>query len=1116
MRSLLKPYIGPEALNYLGVIATELLGVDSLVPVIGLLSGFRSMTDVAPESVERAIRRLRMAHFRVSTDRDVSVMIAAYEALHRRAERQRRRGDAESPDLSGRPRRFAFGNHYSVRRLWGDSPPQDIVDAIADLTQDAPFRPESKPFASASVGAGIDGKRASWSVSPLMFDPVAVPAHDVSRVCQPPAPVRWVDLVARARAFDELDRHSGRQAKGGSAWFGRLHEADGSPRAVLQRVTSAGLSAAEALELEGIRHLIGLPGAGKTTLLYLLAAELAARGHKVCFLFPSIRVSITFLEVLALYDVECALLSGQSEGTRAGHLTNYAAAMKGRQSHVGDVPPGARNFATVCTLSAFCNSTDEPFPHSKPPCLSLLQVKDDGGRSHKPSDHRCALAGCCGRQYSERALTGARIWAGHVMSLDRGVNRLYSEDRLHHFELLARTFDLVVVDECDGAQAALDAHGAPAVSLFGDDTSLSAQGGRSLARVAYEDNARFHGEETQALLEKQVALSVAGKRMANHIASMENTGLRKRYADQLITTVSLIADLFEGHVAPEAHRKHFEWVWDWATKSVAFNDQLLSAAQPVAPSPDDDHDDGDQYRVSLEALSRRLAEDLQLSEPAVADHVRGLQLSLIDWERTGQAPAMAALVEAVRKLPWSPPDLDGDAAALIELLVVTTMVVLKHLAIAPYLRILESLELLEDDYVSGGVSAEMRGFLPESLVGRLNGVRYQHDEGSGVRVTHVAFSGTPRLLFERLHRPEGDQRQGPSVLLTSATSFLEASPSYHVDIGPDYLLSRPNAGQGWQRSVYRCLPLAHPHRAGEFLRFSGVAIREREFVLEQMVDALLDADHSPVEAALRGNDVEAGVHRRAAFIVNSYAQSRTVYEAVLARHPAWARRTRFVIGGDGGARPRNAVLASEVEDLGSDTEWDLLIFPMAAIGRGVNIVFQFGDRRDQAMLGSLFFLTRPHPRADGLELIQGMVGRAGGRFERARFDDLVSAEASRLAERLELQRKVRALLRTTQIGRRLSAPIYREFVADQMCQILQTLGRGMRGDRPAFAYFVDLAWAPQSALGKTDTARSSMLVAMRELLDEMLASPHDGRRGCYESLYRPFQYPLSQVLGLNS
>ena len=45
----------------------------------------------------------------------------------------------------------------------------------------------------------------------------------------------------------------------------------------------------------------------------------------------------------------------------------------------------------------------------------------------------------------------------------------------------------------------------------------------------------------------------------------------------------------------------------------------------------------------------------------------------------------------------------------------------------------------------------------------------------------------------------------------------------------------------------------------------------------------------------------------------------------------------------------------------------ILIFPILAVGRGVNIVFTKGPRKLDAAIGSIYFLTRPHPSTDDRE-----------------------------------------------------------------------------------------------------------------------------------------------------
>ena len=83
-----------------------------------------------------------------------------------------------------------------------------------------------------------------------------------------------------------------------------------------------------------------------------------------------------------------------------------------------------------------------------------------------------------------------------------------------------------------------------------------------------------------------------------------------------------------------------------------------------------------------------------------------------------------------------------------------------------------------------------------------------------------------------------------------------------------------------------------------------------------------------------------------------------------------------------------------------------------------------------------------------------------------------------------------------------------------MIMILQTIGRTMRGDCPAFVYFVDAAWAPNSSRGKIDHPRTSMLLMMRHILEQCVAHKDPAARECYENLYRTFLMPMSRIDGV--
>jgi hypothetical protein len=78
--------------------------------------------------------------------------------------------------------------------------------------------------------------------------------------------------------------------------------------------------------------------------------------------------------------------------------------------------------------------------------------------------------------------------------------------------------------------------------------------------------------------------------------------------------------------------------------------------------------------------------------------------------------------------------------------------------------------------------------------------------------------------------------------------------------------------------------------------------------------------------------------RKAAFVVNSYEQCELLYQHIRQQFPAWSDRVRYLVrGGVLASNSEHGITASEVERLGGDRDWDLFIFPMNAIGRGVSL-----------------------------------------------------------------------------------------------------------------------------------------------------------------------------------
>lgn len=1115
MREPLRPYVGVNRLNYLCIVASELLGETSLTKIPSLAAGFESVLSTLSKDVVQALKNIRLAGYCPGTLRELHLMADSYRLHFRQLELRLARGDETAKDEV--TQRYIIDDDLSIRRTWTHLIPDDIDEALHALTAVLPLRSRT-PMPLHNVAAPVDisyEQGYSGVVSPLGFVPPEPPLYAMDDVGQAPGIVLWEDLIAVARHFDDIDEVTERQAKGERSWFNRLHDAQGEPTAILMEPGESGLIKSKGIELSGLKHLIGLPGAGKTTLLYLLAGYLFEKGRTVCFLFPSIEVAGGFIETLSRYDIPVGLLSGQGETARTKHVLNFATALAGQNHGFGVTRQIAPFFATNCALAGFASDEDLEFPHSNPPCMQLMQRPSPGKKAKR---HRCALSSVCGLQYGERTLSSSTIWAGHILSTDRRVSALFSDADVQHFEYLARTFDVLIVDECDGAQMNLDSRGTPMLKLAGDSDSLWS----TLIRDLHDPAARGHnafvaGVTIPTLLEMTGRFGRATERFVARLLHFPQR-FRQDNANLLLTSLSVISDIFpRDEDAGEEADKHyvdcrtaFEMIWDAAVKVVAFRHTMQRDAH--------DDDEGDDDPGDLE---RSLAEVAKLTGETI-DAIRAYYHRLLQaielWERDGSEASIHSIVAVLREAPGlvSPHD-DETFFAYSALLVSVTLLVLQHFGLAPHLRLMNSMNLVSDNVFESRCSRDQLAILPESLIGRLSGVRYTVSEEGNVDVTHVSFAGTPRLLPQRMIELGRDRGGGMAVLLTSATSMLEQSPSFHVNVGPDYVLRRPNAGSGWEKSRYTFLPKMDPQNVSLPLRFSGAKMSQRDRILKTLADQLLrNGILSDVEQANRNNDVVDGIGRKAAFIVNSYDQCSLLFDHIQANHPSWRGRVRYLIQPTlHGSVDAAAVTAAEVERLGEDQSWDLLIFPMSAIGRGVNIVYRFGIRQDKAMLGSLFFLTRPHPRGDSLQLIQGLVGRASEKFDRRQFASTEAALGELLKCRRETSRTIEYLLRMPLVAQALGE--YAEpFVADQMIIILQTIGRAMRGDCPAFVYFVDAAWAPQSARGQTDTTRTSMLVMMQSVLRKCLSHPDLAVRECYQNLYQTFSVPLCAIENLNS
>jgi hypothetical protein len=1098
--------------QWMACIMHDLLGLTTLSGAPALFSGYRSIVrHPALDGARKALRNLRLLG--VNIESEAHLQEAVTEARAWEEDHSSEDSYVEPPfEISTDP-----GTGFAIRqRVRRDDPRRaamlaSLLGVLPYAAQDRVPADPARPFRFRVDGdAGPDVICDTHEIGSLPPTPAIAP----DKTEREPIAVKLEDLENIARTLDEEDARNPTRVP--RNFFTRLKSVQGEAVFSVLSPKGAGLDRVDTITLDGLSHMIGLPGAGKSTLIFLLVVFLARQGRRVTLLVPSIEFALALDGDFARYSIPTALLVGQSPDARKRHATRLAERIATLDSGgFGQTAPGAELLGTRCALAAFVSVPPPGFeyPHDRPPCISVRQaaVKKDG-KEGKEGFKLCPLATACGRQRSSRRLADAEalVHIGHVISTEVGVSPHFHSERMRQFEKVARTSDLVIIDEVDGAQAALDQRGFAELDLFGSSDSYES----ILLNDVFDPVASGRGFAVSNSIENYTLASNRFMRLnrglrAHLLEGMaEEGGILSRFKDAFVTGNSILASMY---LDPETdEEEHGSARFDLIRRLF---ERLVRAVLTGGGGSD-----GEDNLAELDL--ERVARDLEVDPAALIAATAQFRDALLALLNARLVEQFEASYDQMRDaffgiLPHRAGLDPQEAKILFRFLVEVTTVVLQFLALVPaqYAMIAEG---VHTDRVFGqGVSLDLRRHLPESLIGRLSGIRFSYEtDERGKRklgLQYISFAGVPRLLlyhFSELLREEGVR--GPAVLMASATSYLAPSPSYHVPVRPSYVLRREGESEAWRESVYAFRPVADPDRPGEHVRVSGAGQeRERNHALQVLTEHWFGGA-DPLVRQLREDQFDPG--RRTGIVVNSYEQVRFI-KSYLKRTSSSAHRV-IGVAQDIGRIPIQEraewVSASQVEMLGTRDDWDAIVFPMKAIGRGVNIVFPDGPRVRDAVLGTVAFFVRPHPTADSLAFTGGLAGQLALKFDQRRIP--AAADVAGLARewrdaRDEALDALRRLLRRPQQMSRLGRMI-RPFVADGMVDLLQTIGRAMRNGCKARVFFVDASFAMNSTADRRDTQRSSMIVAMRDVLQELLASPDPVEREIYRLLYEPFLHPL--------
>jgi hypothetical protein len=412
------------------------------------------------------------------------------------------------------------------------------------------------------------------------------------------------------------------------------------------------------------------------------------------------------------------------------------------------------------------------------------------------------------------------------------------------------------------------------------------------------------------------------------------------------------------------------------------------------------------------------------------------------------------------------------------------------------------------------VPSSLVNVLPLPPTGRMFGIYYRGKSSEpDDKLSSFAYTNIGRAYVLDFHRLRSwlDGQPGPHVLFMSGTSYLPHSTRFHIGGTPDAEpkgVLKPNPLhtsilKSIQESMFTFLPM-YPDMEERGIRVSGTGDMLHSLV--KLTQQLIARQGGYLGVELRelkrlGDEQPDKWADRARLLlfVNSYEESEWVARQI---RQQWTEKSRSVFQLIRPKRDNDLQIRGEDEhgrlirndiERFADTKGEILIAPLQSIGRGFNILNQEG----KAAFGAVYFLTRPMPHPyDTPAIIQELNRRAYDWFNDENFyawqADGIYGRAVALRRAMNHYWTLieqRSYYSTLWDAEEYNLYPRSDIAATTAGTLIQAVGRSIRGGVPFRAYFVDAAWAPESAKYLksrdkkfVDTPSTSLLVAVIDVL----------------------------------
>ncbi len=904
---------------------------------------------------------------------------------------------------------------------------------------------------------------------------------------KPPVTADWAELIATARWMDEQTQRRGIEA----AYYAQRLE-----KVQFELVSPDGqtLQPASRLTIDRLLHVIGMVSSGKSTLMDILAVWAARQGLHITLVVGDVVSALNRAQFFCALGLAAAPVLGASN--RARHLNRLHRLVSADQTTSPLFPQhtGFRWLSTLCPLDGL-RDDPQPLQIGKEPCLYLQASATDDDEPGKSKTYACPMYGACPSHRAQRDLVDARIWVATPASLVyTRVALQLNVERLRFLELVYRRSDLVIVDEADQVQVQLDTMFSPSQTLMG--RSAEAWLSQIQQTVTRQLNLEGRGQLRHKEVEAWLLAHDVGQSATSRIYGwlMRNSRLRRWVeTDDYFTGLTLFNNL--------AHE---------LTKLVGTNAPSHTSAT-------------DWVREFDEYLKDPLGEDRPHPLAALAHQF----LAVTQEERRTSAAA-----EWLRRkgLAISDSDEIEFIAQKLELAVLVTVMQDRLNFILRRWREVEAILRLE----GGGALLfqsppdDYEAVTPAAPMGNVLAFQYlrPNDQSTDTpgELRFFRCMGVGRWILLNLPRLfAADGVAGPNTLLLSGTSWAGTSPVFHVQVPVGGILRAPeHEVEAIHRSQFKYDPI-YDEQTGRPVRVSGLKGAERANALKAMAHELARPSRAGGDSLLEKERHRLPENRqRILMLVGSYDEAKRLY-LYLTRElrEDWQGQVSYLVSDENQfdtewrTEKADALQRGLVHQFASRNAW-LLIAPLLAVERGHNIL----NEQQQAALGAVYFLVRPHPRPDDIHFAIHSINQwavehhAQHAWLRQVAPDM-TWNAIGAAFRQAGFRRWRQLLGLSMKYSELEADDREAVTWGQMVSIWQVIGRLVRGGSPARVVFCDAAFAP--ALTEADDrtpAMPSLLLEMRRILRPYFNGSGGSDSALVQTLYGPLYTALVQMQGV--